>query len=82
MLPPDDPTERQAVDAKRLPVAVVGLDEGADGEAPRWCTTTREEVPIPPLKSWQIIPVPPPTLPSATGPGAAASSAALDVLRP
>ena len=32
---------------------------------------TRDAVPIPPLNSWQIIPVPPPTLPSATGPAAA-----------
>ena len=31
---------------------------------------------MPPLNSWQIMPVPPPTLPSATGPGTAASSAA------
>ncbi len=31
---------------------------------------------MPPLKPWQIMPVPPPTLPSATGPEAAASSAA------
>jgi hypothetical protein len=29
----------------------------------------RNAVPIPPLKSWQIIPVPPPTLPSWTGSG-------------
>ena len=38
--------------------------------------TTRDAVPIPPLNSWQIIPVPPPTAPSATGPPAAAASAA------
>ena len=31
---------------------------------------------MPPLNSWQIMPVPPPTLPSATGPPCAASSAA------
>jgi hypothetical protein len=30
-------------------------------------------VPIPPLNPWQIIPVPPPTLPSGTGPAAAAA---------
>ena len=36
----------------------------------------RDAVPMPPLNSWQIMPVPPPTLPSATGPEAAASSAA------
>ena len=32
---------------------------------------------MPPLKLWQIIPVPPPTLPSATGPPRAPSSAAI-----
>ena len=32
-------------------------------------------MPIPPLKPWQIIPVPLPTLPSATGPAAAVASA-------
>ena len=37
--------------------------------------STRDDVPIPPLNPWQIIPVPPPTLPSATGPAAAAASA-------
>ena len=37
---------------------------------------TREAVPVPPLNSWQIDPVPPPTFPSATGPPRAASSAA------
>ena len=29
--------------------------------------TTRDAVPMPPLNSWQIMPVPPPTSPSATG---------------
>ena len=29
---------------------------------------TRDAVPMPPLNSWQIMPVPPPTAPSATGP--------------
>ena len=37
---------------------------------------TRDDVPMPPLNSWQTIPVPPPTPPSATGPGAADRSAA------
>ena len=46
-------------------------------KVPAGVDTTRDEVPIPPLKSWQIIPVPPPTLPSSTGPGAAESSADL-----
>ena len=31
-------------------------------------STTRDAVPMPPLKPWQIMPVPPPTSPSATGP--------------
>ena len=31
----------------------------------------REDVPTPPLKPWQIMPVPPPTLPSGTGPSVA-----------
>ena len=44
--------------------------------APPTASTTREDVPIPPLKPWQIIPVPLPTLPSATGPVPALSSAA------
>jgi hypothetical protein len=35
----------------------------------------RLAVPMPPLKPRQIIPVPPPTLPSGTGPGAALSRA-------
>ncbi len=38
--------------------------------------STREAVPIPPLKSKHCIPVPAPMQPSSTGPGAAASSAA------
>ena len=33
--------------------------------------STRDAVPMPPLNSWQIMPVPPPTLPSRTGPSAA-----------
>ena len=51
-----------------LAPAVVGLHEHADGESP----ARRDAVPMPPLKSWQTIPVPPPTEPSATGPPAAA----------
>ena len=43
-------------------------------------STTRDEVPIPPLKPWQTMPVPPPTEPSSTGPSAARSSAAAGVL--
>ncbi len=44
--------------------------------APPAPSTDRDDVPIPPLKPWQIIPVPPPTLPSATGPSEADASAA------
>src|SRR6185312_2377103 len=43
--------------------------------APPALSTTREAVPIPPLKPWQIIPVPPPTFPSGTGPLAVEASA-------
>ena len=39
-------------------------------------STTREALPVPPLKSWQVMPVPPPTPPSGTGPPRAAASAA------
>ena len=39
-------------------------------------STTRDDVPIPPLKPWQTMPVPPPTEPSSTGPSRAAASAA------
>jgi len=35
----------------------------------------REDVPMPPLKPLQIMPVPPPTAPSGTGPDAAVSMA-------
>ncbi|MNF85292.1 hypothetical protein D3C84_676800 [compost metagenome] len=35
----------------------------------------REAVPMPPLNSWQIMPLPPPTAPSATGPSTAVSRA-------
>ena len=37
--------------------------------------STRDAVPIPPLKPWQIIPVPLPTAPSSTGPSSAAANA-------
>ncbi len=39
-------------------------------------STTREDVPMPPLKSKHCIPTPAPTEPSATGPGRAPSRAA------
>ena len=54
-----------AVDREALAVAVVGLHERADAPAAR---RRRDAVPVPPLNSWQIMPVPPPTPPSATGP--------------
>src|SRR5829696_105466 len=44
-------------------------------QPPSASSSTREAVPTPPLKPWQIMPVPPPTLPSGTGPGPAASIA-------
>jgi hypothetical protein len=43
---------------------------------PRLAGSRRLDVPIPPLYPRHCIPVPPPTLPSRTGPGAAAASAA------
>ena len=76
----DQAPDRQAVDAQPLAPAVVRLDEHADGEAAVPASTTREAVPIPPLNSWQIIPVPPPTPPSSTGPPLARASACVDVL--
>ncbi len=42
---------------------------------PRSGGSTREAVPTPPLKAWLIMPVPPPTLPSGTGPAVAAPTA-------
>ena len=60
-------------DREPRPPAVVGLHEHADRVAGR---VMRDAVPIPPLKPWQIIPVPPPTAPCSTGPSAARSSAA------
>ena len=44
-------------------------------QPPAASSTTRDAVPIPPLNSWQTIPVPPPTLPSSTGPSDAAAIA-------
>ena len=44
-------------------------------QPPSASSSTRDAVPTPPLKPWQIMPVPPPTLPSGTGPGLAASIA-------
>ena len=64
---------------KRLALAVVGLHQGTDA-CSAGVASLREAVPMPPLKPWQTMPVPPPTLPSATGPGFAASSAANSVL--
>ena len=61
-----------AVDREPFAPAVVGLDEHADRHV---VVTGRgaTAVPMPPLKSWQIIPVPPPTAPSSTGPRDAAA---------
>ena len=57
-----------AGDAELVAASVVALDENADGVAAFFASSTREEVPMPPLNSLQIMPVPPPTLPSSTGP--------------
>ena len=69
----DHAPDRGARDGQPLAPPVVGLHEHADGVAAvLGATTRREAVPIPPLKPWQIIPVPPPTAPSATGSAVAA----------
>ena len=67
---------RHAVDPQQLPRAVVGLDERAHVHPPSASAIRRDAVPIPPLNSWRTIPVPPPTLPSSTGPPAADAMAA------
>ena len=68
-------THVDAVDEQTVATTVVRLHEDADGpRAPPLCTR-REPVPVPPLKSWQIIPVPPPTFPSGTAPFEAPSIA-------
>ena len=64
------------VDTQQLAGAVIGLHQRADRIAGLVDPHEREAVPVPPLNSWQIMPVPPPTLPSATGPALAPSSAA------
>ena len=69
----DGRAHRRPVDRQAVAPPVVGLDEHADRVAPDAGSTTREAVPRPPLNSWQIIPVPLPALPSATGPPAAAA---------
>ena len=66
-----------AIDAQPVALAVVRLDEHADRVAADVAASmTRDAVPMPPLNSWQTIPVPPPTAPSSTGPPGAAASAA------
>jgi hypothetical protein len=49
---------------------------------PREAGTTREAVPMPPLKPKATVPVPAPTEPSATAPSAAPASAAKTSARP
>ena len=62
-------THRHAVHAQPLAAAVVGLHQHADRvPARRPRPAPRDDVPMPPLKPWQTMPVPEPTLPSATGP--------------
>ena len=54
-----------AIDPQPVALAVVGLDEDADRVAADVAASmTRDAVPMPPLNSWQTIPVPPPTAPS------------------
>ena len=74
--------DRHAVDAQPIAPAVVGLHEHADGVAAVLRAATRDDVPIPPLKPWQIIPVPPPTSPSSTAPPLARVQCLVDVLGP
>src|SRR5262249_42581457 len=64
-------SHRNAVHAKMAHRAIVRLDERANNERLPRVATRREDVPMPPLNPWQRIPVPPPTLPSATGPAPA-----------
>ena len=73
--------DRDAGDAQVLARAVVALHQHADGVAALRRRRTRDAVPMPPLKPWQSIPVPPPTLPSATGPPRAPSSALMTCSR-
>ena len=74
--------DRHAVDREPLARAVVRLHEHADRVAAVLGRRARRDaVPMPPLNPWQIIPVPPPTLPSATGPVARRVDRREDVLR-
>ena len=68
--------DRRAGDLQLPPAAEVRLHQHADGVAARAARERRDDVPVPPLNSKQCMPVPPPTLPSATAPPRAASSAA------
>ena len=71
--PPECPRRRG-----RRPHEDARADRSWLAPARRRCSrvTSRDDVPMPPSNSWQIMPVPPPTLPSGTRPGAAAESAA------
>ena len=69
-------THGHAVHGEPLAPSVVRLDQRAHGAPAVRPGSRRDAVPVPPLNSWQIIPVPPPTLPSGTGPSLAASNAA------
>ena len=69
--------DRHAVDDEAVAQAEVAQDEGAERvRAARRSRSTRDEVPMPALKSKAVMPVPAPTQPSATGPPVAPSSAA------
>jgi hypothetical protein len=56
--------DRESVDTQPIAPPVVGLDEHPYSEA---VGVHARGGPEPPLNSWQIIPVPPPTFPSSTG---------------
>ena len=47
---------------------------------PKAVASTRDDVPMPPLKPWQIMPVPPPTLPSLTEASLASRQRIVDVV--
>jgi len=64
-----------AGDAEFVAGSVVALHEDADGVASFFGGEHADDVPMPPLNSLQIIPVPPPTFPSSTAPECATSSA-------
>ena len=75
--PPGELPDRDAVHPEPVAAAVVGLHEHADRRA---AATTRDAVPMPPLKPWHCMPVPLPTPPSATGRRSPPAERGVDVL--